>query len=467
MFNEIFLTVFTLLLISANVYCFIKKKYIYLFIPCLLFLPFYYGIEISYNLPLISATRIMYVIFFVYAFVNKRRTIVLRNISLKNLPKEYLLLTGYFVLRFISNLFYVTTYKQALNNILLLIFEQLFLLIGMYILAPTKEELIKTLKIVLWTACVLFVAGIAESITSVRAFNSLYTISREVYNIPYYRLGLLRSTTCMYAPALYGNMCILVIPVILYLFEETRSKRYLVVAGLDTLAIIHSGTRADMIFLIIVLFIYFILVLKTRERRLYFLKNCGIVTVSLLMYMIIASLCSPLLKYYYTGNVKSVLNEVGFDFDLNEGAPPDSQGFGKNQYGSSSRIRQFTGMYYVARLNPLFGLGAGAATRGDIQYYWHFGPGDDRWRTIGVYDVGIVEIFCDEGLIGLLGMILLILFMADRSRKNDLLKYALFCYLITTLATKTMYSYLFVYLIILMSFGKGCTNGKTCLSDNM
>ena len=42
-----FFALFTLALIIANVYCFKSKIYLYLFVPCMLFLPGYYGIELS------------------------------------------------------------------------------------------------------------------------------------------------------------------------------------------------------------------------------------------------------------------------------------------------------------------------------------------------------------------------------------------------------------------------------------
>ena len=114
MFNLIFLSTFTLALHIANIYCFIKKKYLYLFIPCMLFLPDYYGGEISDSLPLLTASRTMFVIFFIYAWINRRRNLSFKNFRLKELPREYLFLAAYFVLRIVSNLYYVTTYGQAI-----------------------------------------------------------------------------------------------------------------------------------------------------------------------------------------------------------------------------------------------------------------------------------------------------------------------------------------------------------------
>lgn len=446
MFDLIILCTFTILLQIANVYCFIKKKYLYLFVPCMLFLPDYYGFEIS-SLPLITASRIMYVIFYIYAWLNRRRNIDILEFRFKELPKEYLFLAGYFVLRLITNFYYVSTYGQAVKTILIIIFEHLFLLLAVYILAPKKEEIIALIKVIVWAATFLFVMGIIQSIISENPFYALYTIGRNLYVCDYYRLGLLRATATMYAPSIYGNMCILMLPFILYLYEIKLEKRYLLILGLDILALIHSGSRADILFLFVVIFTYFIYVLKGKDRRIQFLKNAGVVIAAFVIYIGIACLCSPGLKYYYLGTAKSLLNEVGFDFDLSEGAPESNTNFGENQDGSISRIRQFTGMYYVAKRNPIFGMGSGAPQRGDVQVYWHFSNGTDKWFKILTYDVGIVEIFCDEGIVGLLGVCSLLVYIFIKSRGNKFFKLAIICYMLTALSAGNMYAFLFTYVI--------------------
>ena len=138
MFDLIFLSTFSIALTVASVYCFIKKKYLYFFIPCMLFLPSYYGIAPSETAPLFTAVRSMYVIFYIYVFINRKRNFELKSIF-RNLHGETYFLAGYFVLRIVSNLYYVTTYGQAIKTILEIIFEQLLLLIAFYFLDPTKE----------------------------------------------------------------------------------------------------------------------------------------------------------------------------------------------------------------------------------------------------------------------------------------------------------------------------------------
>ena len=443
MIATIFANVFTICLITANIYFFKSKKYLNLFFPCILFLPSYYGVEITEALPLITAARLMFLVFFIYTFVNKRRNLNLRALKIKDLPKEYLLLFGYFVLRIVSNLYYVTTYGQAAKTIMSIVFEQLLLLVAMYMLAPTRDEIIGVMRAIVVGATVLFIAGIFESFTSIRISDALFTINRFALNERYFRLGLLRATATLGLPGFYGNMCMYMLPIIFYLYEVTRSPKYLVITFLDILATIHSGCRSDVIFLVAICAIYFMYVLKGKERKVLFIKNAVIVIIALSLYIGLSCVQSQNLKYFYVGSGKSVLNQIGFDFDLDEGAPTGTGGFGSNSDGSYSRTAQFSGMQYVANINPVFGLGSGAQVRKEIKYYWH-----EQWLPSHTYDLGIVEIFCDEGIIGTLGLSLIIIFMIIASRKNKYYQLAIFTYLISTLSTANVYVYIMLFIII-------------------
>jgi O-antigen ligase len=285
--------------------------------------------------------------------------------------------------------------------------------------------------------------GVLESLTGIRLFDALYTVSRFVLNEKQFRLGLLRATTTMELPVFYGNMCILVLPLILYLYEIYRQKKYLISMGLCMLALIHSGSRADAIFLFIVLAVFVVYVLTEKYRRVEFCKQLAAVMFSVFVFTSVLSIVNPYYRYFYTGSVKSVLNEVGFDFDLNEGAPDENIEFGKNPSGSNSRIQQFTGLLYTARVSPIFGLGSGAQTRREIHYFTR-----GEWRRWHTYDLGIVEIFGDEGILGLTGVILMLLVLIIADPKNRYMQMMCLAYILTTLNTKTMYSFLLIYVML-------------------
>ncbi len=441
-----FLAAFSIGLLILNIYCFIRKKYLYLFIPCLLLLPNYYGIVISDALPVITVTRMMFLVFFVYSYINRRREFCFRDISFSRLPKRYYLLMMYFSLRILSNLRYVTTYSQAIKTILVIIIEQLFLLLAVYLLQPTKSEQFTLIKTIVWSSAILSLSGIAESITYIRIFDNLYTISRTMLNERYIRLGLLRATTTFGLPSLFGNACLLVFPLVLYLYEETRHKIYLLCSLIFIFAIIHSGCRSDMLFLIFTLGIYAIKHIKDRKRFWLFAKNIMIITVATGMIIGVLSFTSPLLAYYYSGTAKSVLNSIGFNLPIDDNASSaGTPGFGENPDGTKSRIMLLSGLNYTAKNKPIFGFGSRAQERGDIQYYWN-----NNWIVINTYDLGVVEIFCDEGLVGLLGVIMLISFLLLSSIKSGCYVYTLciIVFVISTLSSICMFTFLLVYYIV-------------------
>lgn len=441
-----FLITFSVALLIANIYCFVKKKYLYLFIPCMLFLPEYYGIEINNSLPLITITRLMFLVFYIYAILNRKQKITLKNFDIKNLPKQYYLLASYFVFRIITNLYYITTYSQAVKTIFSIIFEQLFLLIAVYMLAPSKKEINTTIKAIVWSATVLFIVGIFESFTYIRPFDALYTVSRKILNIHYVRLGLLRATTTMGMPGFFGNMCLLVTPLILYLHKITKHRRYILVMFLEILAIIHSGCRSDMIFFISICLIYIFLLRKDKEELVDFIKFISFSTMMIVIWISIFCINNSYARYYYTGNIKSVLNSFGFEFDLNESAPAGSGGYGDNINGTGSRLTQLNAMIYVAKKNAIWGMGSGAQNRNEIDYSWY-----GKQAKLKSYDTGILEIFCDEGIIGIIGILCLMIYLFIKSRNCLFYQLSFFTFLLSTLATTHMFAFCFMFIILMDS----------------
>ena len=440
-----FLFAFSFALLIANIYCFIKKKYLYLFIPCFLFLPEYYGFELSESLPIITVKRIMVLIFYIYAILNRKKNFSFKSFDLKTFCRKYSFLIAYFILRTLTNLYYIGTYGQAAKTLLSIFFEQLFIILAFCLLDPSAQEVTTLIKSVVWSATALFVIGILESFTSIKPFDYLYTVSRVMLNDEVFRLGLLRSTATFGLPNLFGNACILVLPLILYLYNRTHHKEYLAACIINFFAVIHSGCRSDIVFFFAIIAIYALYVIVKEKRFAEFIKNASIMAVITVSVMVILSLADSRLSYYYSGTAKSLLNEVGFNFDLDSGAPESTSGYGRNTEGSESRTRQFTGIYYVSVRHPIVGMGSGAQTRGQVEYYW-----DNTWYAVTTYDVGLVEIFCDEGILGLLGVISLLIFMFLDSLKprNAFYLLCIITYLMSTLSSINMFEYLFLYMLL-------------------
>ncbi len=444
-----FLILFSITLLLLNIYSFIKKKYLYLFIPCFLFLPEYYGFEFSESLPLLSVRRIMIIVFFFYVFLNKKQEI--KKYIHSYCTKEYMFLFGYAMLRIIANLYYITRYGAAAKAILEIIIEQILLLFALFALSPSKEEMIKLMKAIVWSAFFLFIIGIIETLTFIRPFDQLYTVHRYMLNEHYIRLGLLRSVATMGMPGLYSNMCLLIIPLILYLYNITSKKRYLILCFADIFAAIHSGSRSFFFYLAFVMIFYFICILRNKSERFRCIKNTVVVLIAILVTTSILSICNERYKYFYNGNIKAVLNELGMNYDLNADSPEGVNGYGgnynpedKNQGGIGSRRAQLSGIVYSLRINPMFGLGIGALERDEVRYYYY-----GHWDVRKAIDVGIVEIVVYEGLLGMLGFAMLFLFLFESLIRNKLSKcqtlslmLLILCYIITTLSSANMMNFL-------------------------
>lgn len=419
----------------------------------MLFLPDYYAIEISYSLPLLTAKRIMLIVFFAYTFKNKRKPISIRHL----LSKDHWMLVAYFSIRLFSNLYYVTTYTQPIKTILSLIIEQFLLLVAFHMLNLTEHELSTLFKSIVWSATALFILGIIEALTGMRIFTFLYSVSRSMHNDFYYRLGLIRATASMGMPNLYGNMCAFIAPLIIYLIKTTKEKKYLVIMFLDILATIHSGCRSDLIILALLLLCDIVLSFK-KDELLMIAKNVSIVLAMLLVWIMLFSSISNKLNYYYSATIKSVFNLVGFNFDLNAGAPEGVDGYGNNVDGVYSRTFQLSAIEDVLSKNPLFGFGSGCEKRGDLLYLY----GDEYYQGFG-YDLGIVEVICSEGLIGLLAFIFLFLWAIQtlfkvirittiKSKESKLSIFLLLTYLLSTLSTMNMYSFLILIIALLLHY---------------
>lgn len=452
MLLDVIRILFILLLIFLNIICFKKKHFLCLFFPCMLFLPNYLGMDFSDALPVLTFKRIMFIVLFIYAYVNRQRH--LRNFPtfLKTPPKFFYLLYGYFIFRIISNLYYCTKYSSSLKTILLILFEQLFLLIAVYLISPDKDERFLIIKSVVWCAVGVFILGIFESITSVKTITyALYTVQRPMWNDEFYRLGILRATSTLGLANYFGNSCILCLPLIFYLYDKLRQKRYLVAVVVTILAIIHSGCRSDLYFFFLIVFIYFIRVFRDKERLKLFLKNTLYIGVSTFVIIFLLAVYNPTLANYYSGLTGLVFNEFNPNFDEYKAAEVTEV----IDRGSHSRLMQFTGLYHVATISPLTGLGSGAELRGEIQYYTTDDMSEFKgWNTFYSYDVGIVEIFCNEGLLGLIGVIMLLLFLYIDSKKARIFPYRILLpvYLMCTLSTSNMFEYIFLYIIIFSSY---------------
>ena len=454
--------VFTVALFIANIYCYKKERYLVLYIICFLFLPDYYGIVLTESLPVITPGRVMWLIFIIYV-LRHRKSDEIKTLLLQK--KRFIFLIAYFLLRIVSNSYYLFTYTQSVKNVIELVIHCFIYVIGIVLLSPIRSEIDELIEAIVNVATLFFVIGVLESFAEFRLFDFLYIADKAILNEHFYRMGILRATASFGLPGIYGNMCLLMMPLILYCYHLKNNKRYLLYYGLSWIAIVFSGSRADFMFAFVIAMVYFFYSMFIyKERRSKLTKNFAVIIGGIILFVIVTGGCSKKLNYFYTGTLKSVLNEVGFDFDLDEGAPETVEGYGENKDGTYSRIRQLTGIVYTLHENPLFGLGAGAQIRKDIKYIKN-----GEWRASGTYDMGIVQIVADEGLIGLIGYVCLIVFLINEikviyyyERKTaEFLSLLVLAYLLSTLSTANMDNFLmFIYGLVIIIRNAVCEKNE-------
>ena len=445
---NVFLYLFSISLFVLCIYFFKTKRFLVFFFPAILFLPEYYGLVFTSNFPILTVKRMIYLVLFVYVFVFYRKDIVVRIKSIR-FSWANLLLFLYFFLRILSNLYYVTTYSQPLKTIFSIVFEQAFLFVSILLISPSENEYISIIKSIVYCSSIVFILGIFESLSGFRLTDCLYTIQAPSLNEHHYRLGLLRATSTLSLANFYGNACAMLLPLIMCLYEKYRQKRYIIISAMCCLACIHSATRSSCIFLFAIALLGAFIHIPNLKRILLYLRNCFAALLLVLSFIIVFSLISAKYKQFYSGMSKSVLNEIGFNFELGNS---DGNSFGKNLDGTYSRVSQFYGIIYTARKNILFGLGSGAQVRADIHYYFN-----GKWKPAATYDVGYVQCFADEGLLGCIGFFSLLISMFITSyvgkSQNTAFKFyilGLLAYSICILASANMWSFLFTYCCLII-----------------
>ena len=76
--------------------------------------------------------------------------------------------------------------------------------------------------------------------------------------------------------------------------------------------------------------------------------------------------------------------------------------YGENKDGLSSRLDQLTGIRWTLTQEPWFGFGPNCHVRGLMAYMYY--PG--HWSHVATFDVNIVAIIGQYGLVGLLAFLL-------------------------------------------------------------
>ena len=241
----------------------------------------------------------------------------------------------------------------------------------------------------------------------------------------YYRLGMLRAEAGFGHPVFYGAFCTIMIPLNMYFVEHSSQKRErLLYSGCLTfhlVALVLSNSRGSLLaFSCLAVLIFIIRLVKKSVKKL-MATYLPIGAAALAVLILVASV-SPMGVSFLGGIADSVISSVVPGEIHHAGATepvqtepiqtePDHAGesthvsidYGDNLNGVSSRLKQLSGIEWTLSRQPVFGFGSNAHVRGLICYKMN---GEDWWRT-ETFDMALVAIVCQYGIVGLCGYIAL------------------------------------------------------------
>lgn len=403
---------------------------IILFFALYITMPEYFAVELSGSLPLITASRFVLILMGLMLVIRRRAQISrfrqLRIRDLKLLLSEDKVLRwglmGYFVVLLIANLAHLLAIpSETIKAVFVLVAEQ-YVLVWLLVLAiDTRQKVLQCLKILIYASGVVALAAAVSVAVDYNLFYFLDTVQREMLMSTYYRLGIMRAEAGFGHPVYYGAFCAAILPINMCLIEESETKtERLALSGcmaLNLTGLVLSNSRGSLLAFgcILVLIVPIKIMMKIGWKMV--VRYMSILLSSVFVLITVTAL-TPVGPQYLENIAESVLEAIlpeqdgpsEIDPDKGEtlpGEPPAQDEpeieYGENANGLWSRMVQLTGIRWTLERSPMFGLGPDAHIRGEICYEFE----ENKWWSVATFDMGIVAIIGQYGLVGLLGYIML------------------------------------------------------------
>ncbi len=366
-----------------------------IFFMLYLALPNYFAIEINDTLPLLTISRLLIIILFIYV-VTKYKI----DWRLKSIPVA---IGVYFILViFVNVIHFPDAFTDSVKRIFSIICEELLLIVLISYVIDTKEKVDTAIKWMLYALAIIVVFGALESFTGINVFLYLDSVQREMLQSEYIRLGFQRAAGPFGHSVYYGEYCVSMLPFSFYMLNKTKQPRYYTIIILNVLGVILSMARGAILVLCFGLLLLLILHGIKFSKRSFFVL-LGVVVVG----AIIVFAISPIRELFF-GLVKSTFESLF--------GSASSDNFGDNASGFMSRFAQFSGVVWLAQNGSLLiGFGANCHMR-NLVYYFQQG----EWQNVRSFDVNYLADIIQYGIIGALGYLILyvyvLLFVFRRSR---------------------------------------------------
>lgn len=358
-----------------------NKKFILFFMAFYPILPDYFSIELGGGLPLLKASRILLLILlFCICFQNKKIKLIGKRLKSVGL---YWPLIIYFAARILANGYYVPSLSAAINTGFTVIVEQLLLVVLIYQVVQSQEDVYLCVKTIVDASGIIAVISIINVLIGSNLFYSLNTVSRNVLMVSTVRMGIIRAEATFGHPVYYAMYCALIIPLALYMWQNERKRWNGCVLGLNIVAAFLTESRGTIVVLFALLLV-FILITDKKTRNKIFGAGCVIVCLAF-----VVSVTVPTVSQQFINIIKSVIIAFG-----DSGETIENFG-GNSSTGLSSRMIQLSGITWMLMHNAIFGLGASCHTRGKLSYLIN-----GMWSVRYTIDNGYVAYFVEEGLLG-------------------------------------------------------------------
>lgn len=417
-----------------------------LFFALYVIAPSYLAVEFHSKLPLITLSRALLVMLGLMLVFRRRKTIFklqkpdwkAMNFLLTDTRLLRWGLLAYFVLLLAADVALFPADKgEALKAIFVLLVEEYALVWMLTIILDTRKKLLGALQALVVASGVVALISVIGCIFNQNPFHWLNTVEREMLMTSYLRLGVLRAEAGFGHPVYYGAFCAMIVPINMYFTErsDARWKRFAfaLILSFNLVALFLSNSRGSLIAMCCTAVLIVALKILRKEFKQMLRTYIPVLLMSLAILLIVASTI-PHGAQFLTGTVNSVLDVVLPDGLFTPKAPASTPSaptvptkpvvdYGENAEGAASRIAQLSGIYWTFQRNPIFGLGSNAHVRGLVAFQFVEG----QWWNVPTFDMGLVAIACQYGIVGLLGYgalygSLLLTAISKKFRKDTLMQ---------------------------------------------
>lgn len=456
-------------------------------------LPDYFALELSGSLPMVTACRVLIVLLGVMLLVRQGKDLLnfrknglkALNLQLTESPMLRFGFLGYFLILLVVNATFLTETSESVKQLFVMVAEEYAVVWMLCLILNSRARIESAVKILVITSGVMAVFASLSCILDRNVFYVLNTVSRDMLMSDYYRLGMLRAAAGFGHPVYYGAYCAVIFPLAMYLVENTQNKRerlvYSLCLALDFVGLILSNSRGSMLALGCLGLLVFGLHLLGKKLKALFKTYLPIGALALVILVLVASF-SPLGIQFLSRTAGSVMDSIQSLFpvateppttdptdpdttDPTDPTDPDTTEptepteppieYGENQDGVGSRLDQFSGITWTVVQEPLFGFGPNCHVHGQMAYMYYPGV----WSHVRTFDVNVVYIIGQWGLLGLAGYLLLygsmgFTVIGKRFRADPLAHHiflAFVCYMLCLVSISTLDHWFWVFAAMLIS----------------